>query len=71
MSDEIQITGGAGPAEAAAIVAVITHVLEVERVARASRPPANHQPAWMRAARPRDPDNPLDVLIPEHRGDKL
>lgn len=71
MSEGIQIKGGAGPAEAAAIVAVITHILEVERVASASRPASNHPPAWVRAARPRRPDDPLDILLPEHRGDAL
>lgn len=63
----ISIAGGAGPFEAAAITAVISHVLEVERVARESRPPAKHAPAWVRAARPRNPDDPLDIVVPEHR----
>lgn len=71
MTEQIEIAGGAGPFEAAAIVAVISHVLEVERVALTSRPPSNRQPTWMRAAHPRNPDDPLDVLIPDQRGDHL
>lgn len=72
MNDEsIQIKGGAGPFEAAAIAAVISHVLEVEKVAQASRPPNNRPSAWVRAGRPRDPEDPLDVILPDHRGDPL
>jgi hypothetical protein len=71
MIDGVEITGGAGPAEAAAVVAVITHILEVEHVASVSRPRSHRPPAWMRAAFPRDPDDPLDIIIPDHRGDPL
>lgn len=65
MTDRVEITGGAGPEEAAAIVAVINHVLAIEDVARRTRPPGNRPPAWMRAAMPRNPDDPLDFVTPE------
>lgn len=71
MADGVEIRGGAGPFEAAAIVAVIDHVLAVEAGARASRPRSNLPPAWMQAARRRNPDDPLDVIYPDHRGDPL
>ena len=48
-SSGIQIKGGAGPYETAAILAVITHVLEEEEGARASRPASRVAPAWVRA----------------------
>ena len=69
MTDRIEITGGAGPAEAAAIVAAITHMLEVEQVARVSRPPGNRPPAWLRAALPRNPGDPLDAVAPDQWGE--
>lgn len=48
-SSGIQIKGGAGPYETAAILAVITNVLEEEEGMRASRPASRVVPAWMRA----------------------
>lgn len=72
MIDQAQIRGGAGEFEAAALAAVVSHVLESENVALRRRPdPANRPPAWVRAARPRHPDDPLDVIAPDHRGDPL
>ncbi|CAN5752416.1 hypothetical protein BH23ACT5_BH23ACT5_21950 [soil metagenome] len=68
---EVEITGGAGPFEAAAVTAAVGHVLEAEKTAAARRPPSNLPPAWMRAGRPRNPDDPLDVIVPDHRGDPL
>lgn len=66
------IKGGAGPFEAAAVAAVIVHVLESERAARALRPPAsNLPPAWMRSVQPVDPADPLALVLPDHRGDPL
>ena len=69
MTDRIEIVGGAGPAEAAAIVAAISHVLELEQAALASPPIGNRPPAWVRAGLPRDSDDPLDVVVPDYRGD--
>lgn len=72
MTDRMQIRGGAGPFEAAALAAVLTHVLEAEQEARHRRPKTtNHPPAWVRAAWPRHPDDPLDLVVPDHRGDPL
>jgi hypothetical protein len=45
-----EIRGGAGPFEAAAIVAVVQHVLEREAVAAATPAPRNVPNAWVRAA---------------------
>lgn len=68
----VEIRGGAGPFHAAAIVAVIDHVLNSEAEAQSRRPPAsNLPPAWVRAARPQRRDEPLDVVTPDHRGDPL
>lgn len=67
----IHITGGAGPFEAAAVVAVVHHVLEAEREARARRPADNLPPAWMASARARRPDEPLSAITLDHRGDPL
>lgn len=72
MTDQVQIKGGAGEFEAAALAAVVSHVLESEEVALRRRPdPAHRPPAWVRAGWPRDPDDPLDVIVPDHRGDPL
>lgn len=72
MNDPIQIKGGAGPFEAAALVAVVNHVLHTEREALRRRPDiTNRPPAWVRAVRPGNPDDPLDVIRPDHRGDPL
>jgi hypothetical protein len=46
-----QITGGAGPEEAAAIAAAIAAVLEAERAARAAPQPRNVPPPWVTAPR--------------------
>lgn len=72
MTDRMQIKGGAGPFEAAALAAVVSHLLETEKAALRRRPhPGHRPPAWVRAAWPRDPHDPLDVLAPDHRGDPL
>lgn len=72
MAAPMQIRGGAEEAEAAAVVAVVGYVLEMEAAARARRPESHTRPpAWMRAGWPRHPDDPLDVILPDHRGDPL
>ncbi len=50
----IKIKGGAGPFEAAAIAAVIQHLLDIENAGRAKPPAAPVPPAWVRSgmARP-------------------
>lgn len=72
MSDRMQIRGGAGPFEAAAVAAVVNHVLESEQAARVRRPAnANRFPAWVRALHPHDPDDPLRFVAPDHGGDPI
>lgn len=72
MTDGIEIRGGAGPFEAAAVVAVVHHVLDTEQRKRARRPRDSRlPPAWVRAALPRDPNDPLYAVVPDHRGDPL
>lgn len=71
MNESIEIRGGAGPFEAAAVVAVVNNVLETERAVRSRRPSSHLPPAWMRAVRPPSPDDPLAVIRPDHRGDDL
>ncbi len=44
----LQIRGGAGPYEAAAIAAAIHRVLEEEAESRARRPAPHVPPAWVR-----------------------
>lgn len=71
MSDQIDIVGGAGPFEAAAVVAVVRHVLAEEEAARRRRPATNLPPAWVRAMQPHDPDDPLSVIRPDYSGDPM
>jgi len=49
---EIEIRGGAGPYEVAAITAVVELVLREEAVARARRPAPDVLPAWVRTLHP-------------------
>ena len=69
MSDtaNVEITGGAGPEETAAIMAVIGHLAEEEAAARAvpSQPP--RQSPWVLAWRPRQNPTPL----PSHTYDAM
>ncbi len=48
----IDIRGGAGEYEAAAIAAVVKHVLETEEALRWALPPPNVPHAWVRLGRP-------------------
>jgi hypothetical protein len=61
-SSGVQIKGGAGRYEAAAVLAVITHVLEEEEGMRAVRPASRVAPAWVRAVADRFGDQ--DALDP-------
>ena len=54
MTRPIQIRGGADAVAAAAIAAVITHVLAEEVTDRANPPSGPHQSAWVQAWRPRE-----------------
>ena len=49
--DRIQIRGGAGPYEAAAIAGVIQRVIEEQSATRSMLPRRNEPSAWVRAGR--------------------
>jgi len=59
MAEHIEIKGGAGPAEAAAIAAVVAAIEQQEREASATRPRPSRQSQWVRAGRPLDRHAPL------------
>ena len=59
MTPRFEISGGAGPEEAAAIAAVIALLLEDEANALATPPQAPRQSSWVLAWRPRDVPAPL------------
>lgn len=49
----IRIRGGAGPYEAAAVLAVVMRLLDEEAAARATLPARPVPPAWVRLGQPR------------------
>ena len=53
MSREIQIVGGVGPIEAAAIMAAIQQLLDEEAAAQAMLTPRNIPTAWIRSGQRR------------------
>ena len=59
MTGEITITGGASPEIAAAVAAVVGHLLESETRARATPPTRHRQHQWVLAGRPRSAAAPL------------
>ncbi len=63
----IEITGGAGPRETAAILAVVAHVVDETRIATASPPPPPRQSAWVLAWRPRE----IPAAMPAHSYDLM
>jgi hypothetical protein len=65
---EFEIRGGAGPYEAAAIVAVFNRLLAEASAARAAQPGLPRLPAWVRAYQGTDPEDPMPIVSPEHRG---
>ena len=65
---EFEIRGGAGPYEAAAIVAVFNRLLLEASAARAARPALPRPPAWVRAYQGTDPDDPTPLISPDYRG---
>ncbi len=65
MPEGLQIRGGAGPYEAAAIVAVIVEHEERERRRRSRPVRSNLLPAWVRAARPTTPSRFVPPVTPE------
>lgn len=65
---DFEIMGGAGPYEAAAIMAVFNRLLEEAASARANRPSAPRPAAWVRAYQPVHPDDPLPSILPDDKG---
>jgi hypothetical protein len=65
---EFEIRGGAGPYEAAAILAVFDRLLAEAAAARAERPGPPRLPAWVRAYQGIDPDDPMPGVSPEQKG---
>lgn len=65
MTPPFEISGGAEPETAAAIVAVVTHLISREEELRAHPPKPPRQPAWVLAWRPRD----VPALLPSHNYD--
>jgi hypothetical protein len=65
---EFEIRGGAGPYEAAAIVAVFDRLLAEAAAARAERRGPPRLPAWVRAYQGTDPEDPMPRVLPEKRG---
>lgn len=59
MTDDITITGGAGPQETAAILAAVARVLQDEAAARANPPAPPRQSSWVMAWRPREVHAPM------------
>lgn len=53
MNSEIQIRGGVGPQEAAAIMAAIQHLIEEEAASQAMLTPRNIPSAWVRSSQRR------------------
>ncbi len=64
-ADSFEIRGGAGEYEAAAIAAVVQHVLETEDVLRGLLPPPNVFPAWVRSGRPAPISRFSPPVLPE------
>lgn len=59
MTERIEVTGGAGPEEAAAIAAVVSAIEAEERSARAARPQPIVRSQWIEAGRPSEHVAPL------------
>jgi hypothetical protein len=65
VSDGLEIFGGAGSLEAAAIVAALARLVE-EQSALAARPPARPRPSlWVMSGRPRRVEQPFTRATPE------
>jgi len=59
VSKIIEIKGGAGPAHAAAIAAVIAHAEAADADTKATVPPVPRPSSWVQAARPRTTAPPM------------
>lgn len=73
MAENIEITGGAGPEETAAIAAVVASIENEERLAAGVRPKPIHQSQWIRSGRrakhlaPTSPGNRTNTASPSRR----
>jgi hypothetical protein len=67
MAEPVEIAGGAGPREAAAILAAVARVLQDEAQRRAQPSAAPRQSGWVLAWRPREVHAPL----PSHTYDTV
>ncbi|MDP3984220.1 MAG: hypothetical protein Q8Q52_04340, partial [Acidimicrobiia bacterium] len=67
-SQRLEITGGAGAYEAAAIMAIIARITEEESATLAQRPRRPRPPAWVRSYQGFHIDDPLPVIRPEAHG---
>lgn len=68
MSDGLEIFGGAGSLEAAAIVAALARLVE-EQAVLAARPPSRPGPGlWVMSGRPRRVEPPFARTSPEPSG---
>lgn len=61
----IEIKGGAGEYEAAAITAVVARIASEAAASRASRPRVPRPAAWVRAYQGFHADDPLPIVSPE------
>ena len=62
MTQRIEIRGGAGPREAAALVAAVAQLMTEEEGLRALPPARPEQSPWVLAGRPRE----VPLPTPEH-----
>lgn len=62
---KIEITGGAGPYEAAVVAAVISRVAEEVAANQADPPSPPRPPAWVRAYQGFHADDPLPIIRPD------
>lgn len=73
MAEHIEITGGAGPEEMAAIAAVVASIENEEGLAAAVRPRPIHQSQWIQSGRsakhltPTGPKDPVKDAAPSTR----
>ena len=65
---DFEIKGGAGPYEAAAIVAILNRLWAEAAAARSERPALPRLPAWVRAYQGTNPEDPLPVVLLEQTG---
>ncbi len=59
MPEDLEISGGAGPQEAAVIAAVVARIEADELAAAAVRPHPIHQSQWVQAGRPMEHHAPV------------